>query len=429
MQNSKAYDCLIKQLNANGSEKMDGYYPKVMEEIYDWEREEVEDIIWDAFFNKNEIELAQFFPKLKKYDGIKALKESPYLLQIPSEASVEIGKILYEATGDDGYLDIIKKNIDASPETISFVSILSYCKPCQRLYNILVDIYINNSNKVNRSTAVMGILYNKGIIKDRGSIKESNDVISLRKKFKSEDSIEREKILEKFEAVCAMFALDLIGVKVFRYSDETAEAVASGEKLLKESETIYESFADMMSPEDAKRYLDFLENGSREGLTGAELAGVEKADALLVSRKVEYEDVWDLRNAGDVLESGSKGGLDTIIKNGKVSIDDIKTNPSAFSGKSAEEIADVLRNSGYDVTIKNSTRSRSGAQIIQINNSGGGKNISQVQVSLGRGRHGSNPYVKISTTDQGIIKIVDGIEGTYKTDGKETATIIFSGGN
>ena len=100
----------------------------------------------------------------------------------------------------------------------------------------------------------------------------------------------------------------LHGGKVFRYSDETAEAVASGEKLLKESGTIYESFADMMSPEDAKRYLDFLENGSREGLTGAERAGVEKADALLVSRKVEYEDVWDLRNVGDALESGSKSG-------------------------------------------------------------------------------------------------------------------------
>ena len=55
----------------------------------------------------------------------------------------------------------------------------------------------------------------------------------------------------------------LHGVKVFRYSDETAEAVASGEKLLKESGTIYESFADMMSPEDAKRYLDFLENGKK----------------------------------------------------------------------------------------------------------------------------------------------------------------------
>ena len=68
---------------------------------------------------------------------------------------------------------------------------------------------------------------------------------------------------------------------MFKYSDETAEAVASGEKLLKESQTVYESFADMMSPEDAKRYLDFLENGSREGLTGAELAGVEYAGVHL----------------------------------------------------------------------------------------------------------------------------------------------------
>ena len=269
-----------------------------------------------------------------------------------------------------------------------------------------------------------------GVIPVIGALKYSDEIGTL---FKNADKVSVVARSTDGAGVLAKHADEagawLHGVKVFKYSDETAEAVASGEKLLKESGTIYESFADMMSPEDAKRYLDFLENGSREGLTSAELAGVEKADALLVSRKVEYEDVWDLRNAGDALESGSKGGLDTIIKNGKVSIDDIKTNPSAFSGKSAEEIADVLRNSGYDVTIKNSTRSRSGAQIIQINNSGGGKNISQVQVSPGGGRHGSNPYVKISTTDQGIIKIVDGIEGTYKTDGKETATIIFSGGN
>ena len=77
------------------------------------------------------------------------------------------------------------------------------------------------------------------------------------------------------------------GGKVFRYSDETAEAVASGEKLLKESGTIYESFADMMSPEDAKRYLDFLENGSREGLTSAELAGVEKAKGIAEAEAME----------------------------------------------------------------------------------------------------------------------------------------------
>ena len=125
----------------------------------------------------------------------------------------------------------------------------------------------------------------------------------------------------------------------------------------------------------------------------------------------------------------SESGKNTIIKDGKISIDSIKANPSVFSGKSVDEIAQTLTDAGYDVTVKASTRSRSGAQIIKINNPGGGKNISQVQVSPGGGRHGSNPYIKISTTDQGIIKIIDGSESLYKTDGKETATIIFSGGN
>ena len=125
-----------------------------------------------------------------------------------------------------------------------------------------------------------------------------------------------------------MLALDLIGlipvIGALKYSDETAGAAASGEKLLKESQTVYESFADMMSPDDAAKYLDFLENGSREGLTGAELAGVEKADALLVSQKVGYEDVWDLRNAGDALESGSKS-----VKTGEFCIDDWSGYPDA----------------------------------------------------------------------------------------------------
>ena len=52
-----------------------------------------------------------------------------------------------------------------------------------------------------------------------------------------------------------MLAFDLIGlipvIGVLKYSDETAESIASGEKILKESQTIYESFADMMSPDDA----------------------------------------------------------------------------------------------------------------------------------------------------------------------------------
>lgn len=64
---------------------------------------------------------------------------------------------------------------------------------------MLADIYINSNNAVNRSTAVMGLLYNRGIIKDRASIEESNNTRALHKKFMSDNRKERKKILERFE--------------------------------------------------------------------------------------------------------------------------------------------------------------------------------------------------------------------------------------
>ena len=154
-----------------------------------------------------------------------------------------------------------------------------------------------------------------GVIPVIGALKYSDEIGTL---FKSADKVSVVTRSTDGAGVLAKHADEagawLHGGKVFRYSDETAEAVASGEKLLKESQTVYESFADMMSPDDAAKYLDFLENGSREGLTSAELAGVEKADALLVSRKVKYEDVLDLRNVNGGLESEGKAvksGIDT----------------------------------------------------------------------------------------------------------------------
>lgn len=67
-------------------------------------------------------------------------------------------------------------------------------------------------NKVKRSTAVMGILYTKGIIKDRSSIKELNATTSLRKKFKSEEREERKEILQRLEngELDDMNAIDII---------------------------------------------------------------------------------------------------------------------------------------------------------------------------------------------------------------------------
>ena len=189
------------------------------------------------------------------------------------------------------------------------LGILDLDLPCD-IRDIIADVRnLAQADEIKWDMIAMLALDLIGLIPVIGALKYSDEIGTL---FKNADKVSVVARSTDGTGVLAKHADEagawLHGVKVFRYSDETAEAVTSGEKLLTESGTIYESFADMMSPEDAKRYLDFLENGSREGLTGAELAGVEKADALLVSRKVEYEDVWDLRNVGDALESGSKSG-------------------------------------------------------------------------------------------------------------------------
>ena len=206
------------------------------------------------------------------------------------------------------------------------LGILDLDLPCD-IRDIIADVRnLAKADEIKWDMIAMHALDLIGVIPVSGALKYSDEIGTL---FKNADKVSVVARSTDGAGVLAKHADEagawLHGVKVFRYSDETAEAVASGEKLLKESETIYESFADMMSPEEAKRYLDFLENGSREGLTSAELAGVEKADALLVSRKVGYEDVWDLRNAGDLLESGLDS-VDDIFTAGKKTFDNFDIN-------------------------------------------------------------------------------------------------------
>lgn len=201
MEHSKAYKKLFEQLNATGFQKKDGYYPRIMEEIYDWEREEVEEVIWEAF--PRDRDLAIFLPKLKKYDGVKALNEMLVKCSIPSGGSVTISEVLYECTGDDKYLDVIKQNIDKDENDISYVATLSYCKPCKKAYDFLVEIYLKDNNESNsktiRGAAVTGILYNKGVIKDPHDLQETLVHVELRRKFRADDKDERKKIIERFE--------------------------------------------------------------------------------------------------------------------------------------------------------------------------------------------------------------------------------------
>ena len=208
--------------------------------------------------------------------------------------------------------------------------------PCD-IRDIIADIKnLAETDRVRWDLIGMLALDLIGLIPVIGALKYSDEIGTL---FKNADKVSVVARSTDGAGVLAKHADEagawLHGGKVFRYSDETAEAVASGEKLLKESQTVYESFADMMSPDDAAKYLDFLENGSREGLTSAELAGVEKADVLLVSQKVGYEDVWDLRNVGDALESGLNSNLlDELANSGvKYNPEDIVAITKTADGK------------------------------------------------------------------------------------------------
>ena len=214
--------------------------------------------------------------------------------------------------------------------------------PCD-IRDIIADVRnLAKADDIKWDMIAMLVLDLIGVIPVIGALKYSDEIGTL---FKNADKVSVVARSTDGAGVLAKHADEagawLHGVKVFRYSDETAEAVTSGEKLLTESGTIYESFADMMSPEDAKRYLDFLENGSREGLTSAELA-----DALLVSQKVGYEDVWDLRNVGDALESGINSYADF-----SKAISDIGMRSDLTDAQKISELQKLFESSNYKADI------------------------------------------------------------------------------
>lgn len=199
MENSIVYKQLVKQINAVGSEKLNGYYPNTLEEIYDWERNEVENIIWTTFCEKKDYNLSMFLPKLKNYDGLQKLKDTLQKCKIPSGNSVIIAKVLYEFTNNDSYVEIIKRNIQEDSDNGIYVAMMSYAKPSKSLYNLFVEIYINCEDEIIRGSAVRGILYNKGFITNPYDFKKIIGMVNIRKIFNKSDRSERKKIISNLE--------------------------------------------------------------------------------------------------------------------------------------------------------------------------------------------------------------------------------------
>lgn len=76
-----------------------GFEKDRFDRIYDWERSEFEDVVWNAYL-KGSIKLAPMLPYLKKYDGVGKLKEDMASPETPDTWKEEISIVLEQALND-----------------------------------------------------------------------------------------------------------------------------------------------------------------------------------------------------------------------------------------------------------------------------------------------------------------------------------------
>jgi RHS repeat-associated protein len=101
-----------------------------------------------------------------------------------------------------------------------------------------------------------------------------------------------------------------------------------------------------------------------------------------------------------------------------ISIDDFLTNPKLIWDKKPEDIAKMFNDAGYEAIIEKSSKGSKLSEQIRIK----GHIINNIQVHPG-GTHGGK-YYKISTSNQGIIKVAD--KATYYNNrGQENATFYW----
>lgn len=201
-EHSSAYKDFFHQLDATGMERAyGGFAPDTLDRICDWERDEVERMIWLRFKNTGEGDLAPLVAKLTQYDGIEALNEKLKEGMISSEYSmrmVSIAAAAYEATSIEDYLDYVFEYYDKKQDNGALAT-LTYLKPCDKFYNLFKAVYLNSGDSTARSTAIDGMLISKGYIKDPMNFAERSELVGMKRAFVSDDQELRKKKLARFE--------------------------------------------------------------------------------------------------------------------------------------------------------------------------------------------------------------------------------------
>ncbi len=108
------------------------------------------------------------------------------------------------------------------------------------------------------------------------------------------------------------------GISVYGKYRERLEFAGSTKKVeMLSGSGRYSGLSDLMLPEEVERYLDFLENGSQAGLSKAELRGIAKVDEFLELQKINYQEIIDIRNSGNIMDVGYGRGIESGTSSSK----------------------------------------------------------------------------------------------------------------
>ena len=201
MDHSSMYNSFIKIINSSGIDRLGGVPRYLLDEIYDWERDEVEEIIWNRFVNLNEMDLAFYLPRLKNYRPLEEVKKKLEIYPIPSEISVILAYTLYKLSGDTNYLEIVRENINKKEKGSCYTSfVLQDCElDDKNIYNLLKTLYSEITNPGEIRMVEDGLFYYKGILKQLFSVEEDKKNLDLIKKYYNSDVDERKKLINEFE--------------------------------------------------------------------------------------------------------------------------------------------------------------------------------------------------------------------------------------
>lgn len=119
-----------------------------------------------------------------------------------------------------------------------------------------------------------------------------------------------------------------------------------------------------------------------------------------------------------VIWPATLAALGQTASRAKVDVAAVISSPQSLWGRSASEIAEAFVESGYEASVRQSTRGSGLAEIVTVR---GHPHVTQIQVHPGGGRHGGS-YIKVSTNTEGTLKVVD--PATYRANPGERARIV-----